>query len=501
MSRAQKIKPTLIVLTAIALTTLANAVELDQKFVASGLDAPVFVGAPPGVTDKLFVVEQPGRIMIIDLDDDTVFSTPFLDITDRVDNEENEEGLLGLAFHPNYDVNGYFYLNYIHNPGSGPDFTRISRFKANGTSNYNEASTASSFETILLTYEQPQWNHNGGMIAFQPRDDGAAYLYIGSGDGGNYNDLGSGHNASIGNGQDLNTLLGKMLRIDVDEDGPNAGTGGTYYDIPSDNPYLDEIWSFGLRNPYRFGFDRETGDLYIGDVGQGEWEEINHQSADSVGGENWGWRFKEGPDCFNPSFDCDDGSLVDPIYSYDHATQGGIAVIGGYPYRGLDIPFIEGHYIFADVSGVAKTFLSDGTSVSLIQDWESVLLTNNISSFGEDGDGELYFAIRGNKGLSNGAIYKIIPTDNQTIRVDFAATGLMKGNETYPFDKLDTAVRSVAETNALIEIVGDSSATESNEMLTIDAPMIIQALNGTVRIGQAAPALQHKSTIGFETRE
>lgn len=477
------------------------AVELGRMEIASGLTTPVFVGAPPGDSNRIFVVEQTGVIKIITLSNNAVLATPFLDITARVDFAGNEQGLLGLAFHPNYANNGYFYLNYIHDPGVASDVTRISRFKADGVSNYLNSNTAnldSESELVLLSYDQPQSNHNGGMLAFEPRDDLKAYLYISSGDGGGAGDDDSGH-GSIGNGQDLNTLLGKILRIDVDEGGEGAGTGGGSYDIPPGNPNLGglpEIWAYGLRNPYRMGFDRLNGDLYIADVGQFIWEEIDHQLGSSNGGENYGWRLKEGPACFNPGSGCDPGGLTEPVFSYDHANDGGVAVIGGYPYRGVDIPFIEGHYIFADASGIAKTFLSNGSSASLVQDWATPLQTGNISSFGEDDAGELYFTIRGFKGQSNGFVYKIIPTNNAAIRVDFNASGLMKGDAANPFDLLDTGVRSVTD-GGTITIVGNSAVTESDEQLTLNRAMTITSINGSVRIG-VAPA--DANPEGYKTR-
>lgn len=489
------------VLLSVAGTFSSSAVELGRALISSGLTNPVFITAPPGDTSRIFVAEQDGRIKIITLANNTVLSTPFLDISSRVDSFRNEQGLLGMAFHPDFTNNGYFYLNYIFDLGGDSDLTRISRFQANGPP-YSTAVTAdSNSETILLTYNQPQSNHNAGMLAFEPRSDGKAYLYIASGDGGGGGDDDAGHNASIGNGQDRNTLLGKILRIDVDEGGEGAGTGGANYDIPPTNPDmvgLPEIWSYGLRNPYRFGFDRENGDLYIADVGQFIWEEINHRPGSSTGGENYGWRLMEGPDCFNPSSNCDPGGLTDPVFSYDHDNDDGIAVIGGYPYRGSAIPFIEGHYIFADANpstNVAKTFLSNGTSATLIQDWASELQTSNITTFGEDATGEIYFAIR------SGFVYKIIPTNNGLIRVDFAASGLMKGNFDFPFDEVDTAVRSVSD-GGLIVINGASTITISNETmpLTIDRAMTIAAVNGTVQIGTSPPAVRKNNSEGFVTR-
>lgn len=477
---------------------VSDAVELGRELIAPGLTAPVLVTAAPGDSGRVFVAEQAGIIKIVRLSDNTVLGTNFLDITSRVDFTENEQGFLGLAFHPDYATNGLFYVNYIHDPGPGDDVTRISRFQANGGPNYLTSTTADAgSEVVILTIDQPQWNHNGGTLVFEPRDDSKAYMYISSGDGGGGGDDDSGH-GMIGNGQDLNTLLGKILRIDVDEGGEGAGTGGANYDIPPSNPPLGgspEIWAYGLRNPYRITFDRVTRDLYIGDVGQNQWEEIDHQLASSTGGENYGWRLKEGPDCFNPGSNCDPGGLTEPIYTYDRG-DGGVAVIGGYSYRGADIPFIEGHYIFADVSGVAITFLSNGTTTSLEQDWATELNTGNISSFGEDDIGELYFTIRGNKTVPTGALYKIIPTANDTVYVDFDASGLMKGNESFPLDTFDRGVRSVA-TDGTVSIVGDSAVTTSSETPTLERAMTLTATNGTIRIG-AAPA--DPQPDGYRTR-
>ena len=237
----------------------ATAVELGREQIATGFTSPVFMTAPPGDTTRLFVVEQGGVIKIITLSNNNVLGTPFLDISAKVDSSDNEEGLLGLAFHPDYDNNGYFYLNYV-NSESGRE-TRIARYQANTPYATSNTANAGIAEVILLSFDQPESNHNAGMLAFAPNN---GYLYIATGDGGG----GGDNHGIIGNGQALNTFLGKILRIDVD------GTGEGNYSIPPTNPILgggfNEIWAYGLRNPYRFGFDRDTGDLYIGDVGQGD---------------------------------------------------------------------------------------------------------------------------------------------------------------------------------------------------------------------------------------
>ena len=241
-----------------------SATELTTVRVASGLSAPVFVISPPGDMQRAFIVEQPGRIKI--LLDGEILPAAFLDITNDV-SYGGERGLLGLAFHPNYENNGYFFVNYTNNSGT----TIISRFTV--TSDPDIADPNS--ETLILSITQPFGNHNGGMLAFGPND---GYLYIGMGDGGSGGDPGN-------RSQDDGELLGKMLRIDID--------GGSPYGIPEDNPFegrgdpLDEIWAKGLRNPWRFSFDRSSGDMYISDVGQNAWEEIDFQPASSAGGEKY----------------------------------------------------------------------------------------------------------------------------------------------------------------------------------------------------------------------
>ena len=332
--------------------------------------------------DRLFVVDQNGRIRIVQANG-TVLSTPFLDINDRVVNLGgigDERGLMGLVFHPDYANNGYFYVNYINNSGD----SRISRFSVNS----NDPNTADpDSEMVILAINQPFGNHNGGDLAFGP--DG--YLYIGMGDGGAGGDPGN-------RSQTRTNILGKMLRIDVDNGDP--------YTIPESNPFaeddftLDEIWAIGLRNPWRFSFDRETGDLWIADVGQDTWEEIDFQPASSTGGENYGWRCKEGFANFNTS-GCNENYL-DPVHVYANTGTVGCSVTGGYVYRGSMYPDLVGKYIYADYCS--------GRIWSLEQDdndnWVNEELLNtanfNISAFGEDVNGELYIA-----GISTGIIYKV----------------------------------------------------------------------------------------------
>lgn len=333
--------------------------------VVSGLNAPVDLQPANDGTGRLFVVEQAGTIRVVS--NASLLPTPFLDIHSKVD-FGGEKGLLGLAFHPNYQQSRRFYLNYDR-VVSGQMQTVISEFQAS-TTDPNQADPAS--ERILFTVDQPFPNHKGGQLAFGP--DG--FLYIGLGDGGSAGD-------PLGNGQSLQTLLGKMLRIDVDHSSP-----GLPYAIPSDNPFLNgtdrgEIWAYGLRNPWRFSLDPGSGRLFVGDVGQDKSEEIDILQR----GGNFGWNIMEGLHCFNPASGCNMNGLILPITEYDHSQ--GDAVIGGYVYRGTAIPQMVGTYLFSD--------FETGTIWGLVENppgtWtRSQLLATgkNISSFGRDEAGELY---------------------------------------------------------------------------------------------------------------
>ncbi|MBN4076369.1 PQQ-dependent sugar dehydrogenase [Gemmatimonas aurantiaca] len=365
------------------LATNTQAVEVDIQLVTAGLSEPVFVSYAPGdAGGRLFVLEQRGRIRIVD--GSSLRATPFLDIDSRV-LSGGERGLLGLAFHPQYQSNGYFYVCYTNNSGA----SIVSRFSVTGDPNIAEVTS----EFIILSQPQPESNHNGGMIAFGPFD---GYLYIGFGDGGGSGD----QHGIIGNSQDPLTFLGKMLRIDVD--------GAPPYTIPPDNPFafddgtLDEIWATGLRNPWRWSFDRETGDMYIADVGQNAWEEIDFESSASAGGINWGWRLREGAHCFNPSTNCDPGGITsDPIYEYAHAS-GRCSITGGYVYRGCAIPELQGTYFFADYcTSEVWSFDYNGAVQNYRERFD--LVDFQVSSFGEDADGELYVCFIG------GEIHKIVP--------------------------------------------------------------------------------------------
>jgi glucose/arabinose dehydrogenase len=340
------------------------AARVELRRVLGGLDTPVGIAHAGDGSGWLFVVEKPGRIRIVA--GSTLLAAPFLDIAGRVGSAGSEQGLLGLAFHPGYARNGLFFVNYTDLQGD----TVVARFSVSA----DPARGDPANEAILLTVDQPAANHNGGHLAFGP--DG--YLYVGLGDGGGAGDR-------YGNGQNLGTLLGKMLRLDVD--------GGRPYALPPDNPFLTrpdaraEIWAFGLRNPWRYAFDRLTGDLYIADVGQDAYEEIDVQPARSQGGQNYGWPIMEGGHCYPENRACDRTGLALPVAEYDHSQ--GCSVTGGYVYRGKQFPSLSGVYLFADycsgrIWGVAR----DGQG-----QWRMAELAQagvRPSSFGEDEAGELY---------------------------------------------------------------------------------------------------------------
>jgi len=328
------------------------------------------------------VVEQNGRIRIVR--GGAIVQTPFLDISDRL-SSGGERGLLGLAFHPGYPANGRFFVNYTDRSGN----TRISEFHLSSNPDVADADS----ERLLLFVQQPFPNHNGGGLAFG--NDGM--LYIGLGDGGSGGD-------PLGNGQSLDTHLGKMLRIDIDHANP--------YAVPGDNPFVStpgaapEIWAYGLRNPFRFAFDRPTGDLYIGDVGQNRIEEIDVGLASRHGGENYGWNIMEGSDCYDPPTGCSTAGLTLPVLDYTHSE--GCSVTGGFVYRGCRMPGYQGTYFYGDYcSAFIRSFRFQNGAVSDMRDWTSAVGQgiDQISSFGVDTDGEIYIVDY------TGEVYKIVPAD------------------------------------------------------------------------------------------
>lgn len=372
-----------VLLAAILLSTATHTSAdpvpvIVLETITSGLDSPVAITHAGDGTGRLFVTQQGGRIMIIE--NGALVATPFLDVA-ALASSGGERGLLSAAFHPAYETNGFFFINYTNLGGD----TVVARYSVlEGDPNLANPASA----TILLVIDQPSSNHNGGQLQFGP--DG--FLYIGMGDGGGAGDTSN-------NAQDPQELLGKMLRIDVD--------GALPYEIPGTNPFvgdpttLDEIWAIGVRNPWRFSFDRLTGDLFIADVGQSNIEEVDFQPAASTGGENYGWRLMEGSQCFNPAVGCDNGTLTLPIVEYTHAE--GCSITGGYRYRGALAPGLEGAYLFGDYcSGTIWGATENGGS------WQrSEFLQTSLSftTFGEDEDGEMYVA--DDSFGTNGTIYRI----------------------------------------------------------------------------------------------
>lgn len=413
----------------------------------------VFATHAPGRPNDLFVLDQRGFIQVLNLQTGTFNATPFLNIQSLVDDGGNEQGLLGLAFDPNYETNGYFYVNYTRDPGPGLDRTRIDRFEA--TNPLTATTVSAGTRSSVLEFDQDFSNHNGGWIGFGPND---GLLYIATGDGGSGNDPND-------RGQSLNTRLGKILRVDVTgDDFPSDNTEN--YAVPEGNPFvndgdartLDEIWAYGLRNPYRASFDRLTGDLWIGDVGQGAREEINRQPANRTEVANYGWRLREG-DIQTP------GSVggpippnyLGPVYDYisDGAGQfGGNSVVGGYVYRGPD-PEVQGRYFFADSFPTQLWSFDPADPDGTVQNIESVLnptgAINTPVSFGEDAFGNLYIVSRGGRifrietdALAPGdynADGKIDAADFAAWREDYgAAESLADGNNDGAVDAIDYAI-------------------------------------------------------------
>jgi glucose/arabinose dehydrogenase len=380
-------------------------ISLNQ--VASGLSRPVDITHASDDSGRLFIVEQRGTILILE---DALVEIPFLDIQDRVESPAtgggNEEGLLSVAFPPGYADKGYFYVYYTMRNGDNV----VSRFSLSDDPNLADADS----EEQILVLPHPQYNnHNGGQLAFGP--DG--YLYIGTGDGGGGGD-------PLDNAQDPSSLNGKLLRIDVEMVFTTNDPLGWFdpfneridcklqkhdndgaYAIPADNPFIDdpdfrpEIWALGLRNPWRFSFDRESGDLYIADVGQNRWEEINFQPADSPGGENYGWNIMEGEECYRAS-SCEMEGLILPVHVYPIFSSPDCSITGGFVYRGEAYPALDGLYIYGDFcSGRIWGLQQDGGT------WQTGLLASTdfrISSFGEDERGEIYVA-----DMSGGGVYRI----------------------------------------------------------------------------------------------
>jgi glucose/arabinose dehydrogenase len=355
--------------------TVGSGARLQE--IVAGLSSPLYLTAPPGDLARLFVVEKTGAIRIIK--DGVLLTDPFLDLSSRIASV-GEQGLLGMAFDPDYATSGRFVVHFTDLAGN----TTLSRFQVSANPDVADAAT----ELVILTAAQPFSNHNGGQVTFGP--DG--FLYLGLGDGG-----GSGDPDN--RGQDLSDLLGSILRIDVRSTEP--------YTVPPDNPFaqsaVPEVWSYGLRNPWRFSFDRATGDLYVADVGEGLWEEINVSTpAEGVGkGANYGWNIMEGSHCFRESA-CGQTGLTLPVFEYSH--DEGCSITGGFVYRGSAIPALQGHYFYADYcQGWVRSLRYSAGVVTDQTEWPSLVPGGPVLSFGEDALGEIYVLDE------SGRVSKIVP--------------------------------------------------------------------------------------------
>jgi glucose/arabinose dehydrogenase len=401
----------------LSVATAASAqsvIDIDQ-IVASGLSRPVYATSAHDGSGRLFIVEQAGTIRILDAG--VLLPVPFLDITSRV-SSNGEQGLLSVAFHPQFTTNGFFYVNYTDLSGD----TVVARYRVSAADE-NRADLTSASTVIAI--DQPYGNHNGGQLQFGPLD---GYLYIGMGDGGSARD-------PHGHGQNKNTLLGDLLRVDVD--------GGSPYAIPEDNPYVgtagaDEIWASGLRNPWRFSFDRGNGDLYIADVGQSAWEEIDFQAAGTPGGLNFGWVVREGPCPLATLLPCSPAPAIytDPIAYYGRSDGG--SVTGGYVYRGSDYPLLDGRYFYGDFSS-GRIWSITKTSESPIA-WSPPMVELatgfNVSTFGEDEAGELYVA-----NYFGGTLHRIRSSEPPAMIAPAPLSTLTGRQETFQWSAEETPVQ------------------------------------------------------------
>ncbi len=365
--------------------------KINLQKLAEGITSPVAMANAGDGTNRLFICEQHGIIKIFK--DGSISEIPFLDIRDKIIKQFNmysERGLLGIAFHPNFKTNRKFYVYYsAESKIKKSDHKSIVAEYLVSSSNNNQADKNS--ERIIMEIEEPESNHNGGQLAFGA--DG--YLYVGLGDGGGAND----EHGTAGNGQNLETLLGKIIRIDI-----NVEKG---YKIPADNPFVnkpgrDEIWACGLRNPWKFSFDKSTGKLFCGDVGQDKFEEVDIIQK----GKNYGWRIMEASHCFNPAKNCNQNGLILPIAEYSH--NEGICVIGGYVYRG-SVKQFQGKYFFGDWSGKLFMITEQNDKTWKREELKTDIPKVYINGFGEDENGELYMLGLSGIGpsVSKGIIYKI----------------------------------------------------------------------------------------------
>jgi glucose/arabinose dehydrogenase len=371
----------------------AQKTEVQVQIIVQGITAPVYLDAPHDGSNRMFVVEQTGQIRIIK--EGKILPVPFLDVSakmDKLGSGYSEKGLLGLAFHPQFKTNGRFYVYYSAPPSNSREdhHSVVAEYKTSVSSDVANANS----EKVLMRISQPESNHNGGQMAFGP--DG--YLYIGTGDGGG----GGDRHGKIGNGQDLTTHLGKILRIDVNSGNP--------YAVPPDNPFLKtrdakpEIYAYGLRNPWRFSFDSKTGLLLCADVGQNKYEELNVITK----GGNYGWRVLEGNHCFE-SRDCEHKGMAPPMLEYDH--DEGISIIGGYVYRGSNKSY-NGSYFFGDWNGKVWMLKNLYSDIRIPLDLKSgnEEITGSLNSFGQDEEGNIYLLMQQNTGpkSATGTVVKLL---------------------------------------------------------------------------------------------
>ncbi|WP_445456074.1 PQQ-dependent sugar dehydrogenase [Flavobacterium sp. HNIBRBA15423] len=423
----------LILLLLCSVFSVAQTISL-QSF-ATGFSSPLEI--TNAGDSRLFVVEKGGLIKILN-DNGTVNTTPFLDVSLLV-STTSERGLLGLAFHPDYATNGYFFINYSNTSGD----TVIARYSVYAA-NPNVANPSSA--TILMTIDQPYDNHNGGSLKFG--SDG--YLYIGMGDGGSGGDpQGYAQNTTIDGSNPSRIYLGKMLRIDVNE------TTAPFYSIPATNPFVgqagkEEIWAIGLRNPWKFSFDSATGDLWIADVGQGNLEEINKTTFPLTAGLNYGWRCYEGNTAFNTAGCPVSSSLTFPLLDINHST-GACSITGGYVYNGTTYPNLQGKYLFTDYCDSRIGIVTSTGNLS----YSSSFPGNNFVSFGEDVNRELYVAA-----INNGTIYKI--TDSSLSTEDFEKNGFsVYPNPAKESFTLSNSNNIIAKTITIYDIAGKNVLTKT----------------------------------------
>ena len=449
MSIARMFSTAFIAFSTLAITSAASA-QFATKFMFSGVTRPTAITHAPGDETRLFILEKAGYIEIYNLETGSLNGDHFLNIDSVVtggSSNNDEQGALGLAFHPDYQNNGYFYVYYTATSGDGDSYIR--RYQRTDD---DHATTSGAL--TLMSFDQPYWNHNGGWLGFGPND---GYLYISTGDGGSGGDPGN-------RGQDITSQrLGKILRIDVD--------GGTPYSIPPTNPFVgvtgdDEIWSYGLRNPWRCAFDSANGDFWIGDVGQGAREEITFEAAGGSGGKNHGWKCMEANSCYSSSNGCvcNSSSYVDPIFEYLHNSSGGYSVTGGEVYRGCQMPEEHGTYFFADyVSGNIWKTVKNGnsfTTTNIRSDMSPSIdgySISGISNFGTDARGEIYICAH-----TTGRVFKIIPEAGE-IDCDF---------EPPVNDECDGAI-------ALSDGTSDFSTIDASDS-GYDVPLTCSSNNGPV---------------------